>query len=110
VSPLGPRSAWLLAGALGVALGVAGAGCGRTLSRLGLGAQKLRAPKGAQQVLSVAFHKDADATIKDVVFLMDDCTVVAREYRDVSPFEGEVRIVSDDGSPFHQAGCVPRPR
>ena len=91
----------------GLAFGLSASGCGRALSRLGIGAQNLKAPKGAQRVLGIAFHKSADATIKDVVFVMNDCTVVAREYKDISPFEGEVRIVSHDGRPFMQSGCTP---
>ena len=87
---------------------LATSGCGRSLSRLGLGAQKLRAPEGARKVLNIAFHKSGEETVKDVVFLMNDCTVVAREYKDISPFEGEMRVVSHDGKPFIQDGCVPR--
>jgi hypothetical protein len=83
-------------------------GCGRSLSRLGMGAQKLRAPKDARKVLNIAFHKSGEETVKDVVFLMNDCTVVAREYKDISPFEGEMRVVSHNGEPFTQDGCVPR--
>ena len=83
-------------------------GCGRTLSRWGLGAQKLHAPQGAQAVLGISFHTEATSTIKDVVFIMDDCTVVAKEYKDISPFEGKLEILDHDGKPFHQAGCVPR--
>lgn len=93
----------------GLSLGIGGAatGCGRTLSRLGIGSQSLKAPPGAKKVINIAFHKTADATVKDVVFLMKDCTVLAREYKDVSPFEGEMRIVSHDGKPFLQDGCTP---
>jgi len=104
-----PRSA-ALAGAAGLGLGLllsATPGCGRTLSRLGLGSQKLKAPPGAKQVLGISFHPSEDGTVKDVVFVMSDCTVVAREYKDISPFEGELRILRHDGEPFRQAGCVP---
>lgn len=90
-----------------VATGALAAGCGRSLSRMGFGAQQLRAPKGAQKVLNIAFHKSGDDTVKDVVFIMNDCSIVAREYRDVSPFEGSMVVVTHDGKPFKQAGCVP---
>ena len=109
MTSLDRRLTWLNGTILVVLLLQAAPGCGRTLSRWGIGAQKLRAPEGAQQILSVAFHKAGESTIKDVVFVMDDCTVVAREYKDISPFEGEMRIVSHDGSDFVQAGCTPKP-
>lgn len=83
-------------------------GCGRTLSRFGLGAQSIRAPAGAQQVLGISFHAVGEATIKDVVFVMDDCSILAKEYKDISPFEGELRVLASDGKPLRQAGCVPR--
>jgi hypothetical protein len=83
------------------------AGCGRTLSRWGLGSQKLHAPAGAQQVLGISFHEAGTSIIKDVLFVMDDCTVLAKEYKDISPFEGQLTILTHDGNPFHQAGCVP---
>ena len=86
----------------------AGPGCGRTLSRWGIGSQKLKAPEGAQQVLGIAFHETGESTVKDVVFVMDDCSVIAREYKDISPFEGELEILAHDGSVFRQAGCTPR--
>lgn len=89
-------------------VGTALPGCGRTLSRWGLGAQRLHASQGAQAVLGMSFHQEGTSTIKDVVFVMDDCTVVAKEYKDISPFEGKLEILSHDGKPFHQAGCVPR--
>ncbi len=83
-------------------------GCGRTLSRWGLGAQRVHAPAGAQQVLGISFHEVGTSTIKDITFVMDDCTVLAKEYKDISPFEGELTILDHDGKPFHQAGCIPR--
>ena len=46
--------------------------------------------------------------MKDVAFVMDDCSVIAREYKDISPFEGELEILAHDGSVFRQAGCTPR--
>lgn len=94
--------------ACSVGVGLLAPACGRTLSRFGLGAQNLRAPEGAIQVLNIAFHKSGETTVKDVVFVMRDCTVVAKEYRDASPFEGQMRILTNDGKPFKQAGCVPR--
>ncbi|MFN7952779.1 MAG: hypothetical protein U0610_13735 [bacterium] len=97
-----------LAAALVLALTLGSSGCGRTLSRWGLGAQKLHAPDGAQQVLGISFHQEGTSTIKDVVFVMDDCTIIAREYKDISPFEGKLEILDHDGKPFRQAGCVPR--
>jgi len=95
---------------IGLTLALSGTmfGCGRTLSRFGLGSQSIKAPKDAQKIINIGFHKTQDGTVKDVVFLMNDCTVMAREYKDVSPFEGELRVVSHDGSPFKQAGCTPK--
>ncbi len=84
-------------------------GCGRTLSRWGIGEETLTAPKGTREVMSVSFHKRGEATIKDVVFLMDDCTILAQEYKDISPFEGELTFKAHDGKPFRQHGCVPAP-
>lgn len=98
----------LLAVIAALVVGTALPGCGRTLSRWGLGAQRLHAPQGAQAVLGMSFHQEGTSTIKDVVFVMDDCTVVAKEYKDISPFEGKLEILDHDGKPFHQAGCVPR--
>jgi len=98
----------LLAVAIALVTGATLPGCGRTLSRWGLGSQKLHAPQGAQAVLGISFHQEATSTIKDVVFVMDDCTVIAKEYKDISPFEGKLEILTHDGRPFLQAGCVPR--
>ncbi len=108
MSKLTAPFAVLLAVATFAGLALGSSGCGRTLSRWGLGSQKLRAPEGAQQVLGISFHEAGTSTIKDIVFVMDDCTVIAKEYKDVSPFEGKLEILDHDGKPFRQAGCVPR--
>ena len=84
--------------------------CGRDASRYGFGkGERLEAPKGAQAVLSVSLHKSSDGdTIKDIAFLMNNCTVVVQEYIDRSPFGGRLRIMDADGNALTQVGCVPQ--
>ena len=45
------------------------AGCGRTLSRLGLGDEKLTLPKDFKSMISVSLHKESNGdTVKDLTY------------------------------------------
>lgn len=67
-------------------------GCGRTLSRLGLGDYKLSLPKDFKTMISVSFHKDANGdTVKDVTYENSEGEIRSIEYRD-SPFQLEGSI------------------
>ena len=68
-------------------------GCGRTLSRLGLGEQALTLPKNFQTMISVSFHREANGdTVKDMTYEATDGSIHSVEYRD-KPWhlEGAIR-------------------
>lgn len=68
-------------------------GCGRALSRLGLGDQVLTLPKDYQSIVSVSFHKDENGdTVKDLTYISNDGTIHSVEYRDKPwQLEGSIR-------------------
>ncbi|HRG46891.1 MAG: hypothetical protein KBF99_18505 [Leptospiraceae bacterium] len=58
-------------------------GCGRTLSRLGLGDQKLNLPKDFKSMVSVSLHKDSTGdTVKDLTYETLEGKFRSVEYRD----------------------------
>ncbi|MDX1957110.1 MAG: hypothetical protein SFU98_00965 [Leptospiraceae bacterium] len=66
--------------------------CGRTLSRLGFGDQKLDLPKDFKTMISVSLHKEADGnTTKDLTYETKDGNYRSVEYRD-KPFQLEGSI------------------
>ncbi len=59
------------------------AGCGRTLSRLGLGDEKLNLPKDFKAMVSVSLHKENNGdTVKDLTYETTDGKYRSVEYRD----------------------------
>ncbi|MBK8395775.1 MAG: hypothetical protein IPL26_11135 [Leptospiraceae bacterium] len=59
------------------------AGCGRTLSRLGLGDEKLTLPKDFKSMISVSLHKESNGdTVKDLTYETLDGKYKSVEYRD----------------------------
>ena len=58
-------------------------GCGLTLSRLGLGDQKLNLPKDFKSMVSVSLHKDSTGyTVKDLTYETLEGKFRSVEYRD----------------------------
>lgn len=58
-------------------------GCGRTLSRLGLGDEKLNLPKDFKAMVSVSFHKETNGdTVKDMTYETIDGKFRSVEYKD----------------------------
>lgn len=59
------------------------AGCGRTLSRLGLGDEKLNLPKDFKSMISVSLHKESNGdTVKDLTYETLEGKFRSVEYRD----------------------------
>jgi hypothetical protein len=58
-------------------------GCGRTLSRLGLGDEKLNLPKDFKSMVSVSLHKESNGdTVKDLTYETTEGKYRSVEYRD----------------------------
>jgi len=58
-------------------------GCGRTLSRFGLGDQTLNLPKNFQSMVSVSFHTGKDGkTVKDLTYISNSGEIRSVEYKD----------------------------
>ncbi|MCB1157362.1 MAG: hypothetical protein H7A25_19800 [Leptospiraceae bacterium] len=73
------------------------AGCGRTLSRFGLGDQKLKLPKDFKKMLSVSFHKVGNDTVKDVTYESTDGIIRSIEYTDKPwKLEGSIQWIKPD--------------
>ena len=67
--------------------------CGRTLSRFGLGDQKLKLPKDFKSMISVSFHKEPNGdTVKDMTYETLDGQIRSMEYTD-KPWHLEGTII-----------------
>lgn len=66
--------------------------CGRTLSRFGLGDQKLTLPKDFKSMVSVSFHKESNGdTVKDLTY---------------ETIDGKYRSIEYTDKPWHLEGSV----
>lgn len=70
-------------------------GCGRTLSRLGLGDQEIKLPDDFQQAISISMHRiSGSETVKDLTYINDKGEIRSIEYRDKPwALEGSIRWV-----------------
>lgn len=68
--------------------------CGRTLSRFGLGDQKLNLPKDFKSMVSVSFHEGSHGTIKDLTYETVDGEYRSVEYKDMPwSLEGTIQWI-----------------
>lgn len=84
---------------------------GRSLSRATMGAvaTKYQVPDGAIDVISISFSENKGTTAKNIAYLMEDCTIIVREYRDgFKGFVDSTTKLMDGLHAFKQHECLER--